>query len=157
MVATAAPDGTVPQPDGTGPQRRSALGWMLHALSKHLTASIMVGMVLGIVVGWMVNRGLLSGLADADALPAVFHCLWGKDRTGIAAALLLTALGVPQSDVVDDYMLTETFRSQHDVTTALARLSAAWASACDPRGTGTAPTPLKKKRFQAPPSPRPVK
>jgi Na+/H+-dicarboxylate symporter len=75
MVATAAPDSTVPQPDGTGPQRRSALGWMLHALSKHLTASIMVGMVLGIVVGWMVNQGLLSGLADAEHWARFFQML----------------------------------------------------------------------------------
>ena len=60
-----------------------------------------------------------------DALPAVFHCLWGKDRTGVAAALLLSALGVSQADVVDDYMLTEQYRSQQDVKTALARLQAA--------------------------------
>jgi len=88
------------------------------------------GFVLGLYRDLLSNGApvfgaLLSGLADADALPAVFHCLWGKDRTGVAAALLLTAVGVPQADVVDDYMLTETFRSQHDVTAALARLNAA--------------------------------
>ena len=88
------------------------------------------GFLLGLYRG-MVSNGapvfgaLLSGLAEPDALPAVFHCLWGKDRTGVAAALLLSALGVPQADVVDDYMLTEQFRSQQDVTTALARLEAA--------------------------------
>ena len=68
---------------------------------------------------------LLSGLAEPGVFPAVFHCLWGKGRTGIAAALLLSALGVPQDDVVDDYMLAEQFRSQPDVMTALARLEEA--------------------------------
>ena len=33
------------------------------------------------------------------ALPAVFHCAAGKDRTGILAALVLASLGVPH-DVV---------------------------------------------------------
>ena len=85
------------------------------------------GFLLGLYRGLVSNGApvfgaLLSGLAEPDALPAVFHCLWGKDRTGIAAALLLSALGVPQSDVVDDYMLTEQFRSEPDVVAALARL-----------------------------------
>ena len=69
-----------------------------------------------------VFGALLSGLAEPDALPAVFHCLWGKDRTGVAAALLLSVLGVPQPDVIEDYMLTEQYRSQEDVRIALARL-----------------------------------
>ncbi len=46
-------------------------------------------------------------LADADALPAVFHCAAGKDRTGLLAALLLGALGVSQDDIVEDYALTQ--------------------------------------------------
>ena len=36
------------------------------------------------------------------------HCTAGKDRTGFAAALLLTALGVPREAVIDDYLLTNT-------------------------------------------------
>jgi len=42
-------------------------------------------------------------------LPLVFNCAAGKDRTGVAAALLLTALGVTWEDVVQDYLLTEQF------------------------------------------------
>ena len=38
--------------------------------------------------------------------PLVFHCTAGKDRTGVAAALILLALGVPQDLVVQDYLLT---------------------------------------------------
>ncbi len=41
-----------------------------------------------------------------DATPLVFHCTAGKDRTGLAAALLLRALGVAPEVVEQDYLLT---------------------------------------------------
>lgn len=44
-------------------------------------------------------------LLRADA-PLVFHCTAGKDRTGVAAALFLLALGVPRETVQEDYLLT---------------------------------------------------
>jgi len=37
---------------------------------------------------------------------SVFHCSAGKDRTGMAAALILAALDVPRQTIVEDYMLT---------------------------------------------------
>lgn len=48
----------------------------------------------------------LAHLADPKALPIVTHCTAGKDRTGIATALLLTVLGVPRQTVIADYSLT---------------------------------------------------
>jgi protein-tyrosine phosphatase len=45
---------------------------------------------------------LLAGQA-----PLVLHCAAGKDRTGVAAALLLTALGVAPAAVVADYALSD--------------------------------------------------
>jgi protein-tyrosine phosphatase len=36
----------------------------------------------------------------------VLHCTAGKDRTGVAAALILLALGVPRDQVLQDYLLT---------------------------------------------------
>ena len=44
----------------------------------------------------------------ADDAPLVFHCTAGKDRTGLAAALILHALGVPRTVVVEDFLLTNT-------------------------------------------------
>ncbi len=44
---------------------------------------------------------LLAGHA-----PLAFNCTAGKDRTGVAAALLLTALGVPRETVIQDYELS---------------------------------------------------
>lgn len=38
--------------------------------------------------------------------PLVFHCTAGKDRTGFAAALVLSSLGVAEEDVLRDYLLT---------------------------------------------------
>lgn len=49
---------------------------------------------------------LLTRLAEPDGLPALVHCTAGKDRTGIAAALLLSVLGVDDAAIVDDYELS---------------------------------------------------
>jgi protein-tyrosine phosphatase len=51
-------------------------------------------------------RELFVRLADGQ-LPLVFNCTAGKDRTGVAAALVLTALGVPHEAIYEDYRLTE--------------------------------------------------
>lgn len=45
-------------------------------------------------------------LAEPGALPAIFHCAVGKDRTGILAALILSGLGVDDDVVTADYGLT---------------------------------------------------
>ena len=49
---------------------------------------------------------LFGALADPARLPALFHCMTGKDRTGWAAAALLTLLGVPRDAVMEDYLLS---------------------------------------------------
>ena len=51
---------------------------------------------------------LFAQLAQGH-LPLVFNCTAGKDRTGVAAALILTALGVPRAVIYQDYLLTERF------------------------------------------------
>lgn len=52
---------------------------------------------------------LLTRLADPANLPAVFHCTAGKDRTGLAAALLLSVLGVPDETILADYSLSNQY------------------------------------------------
>ena len=47
---------------------------------------------------------LFLSLADRRKLPAVFHCTTGKDRTGWAAAALLTLLGVSKETVMADFL-----------------------------------------------------
>lgn len=47
-------------------------------------------------------------LANDGAL--LFHCSAGQDRTGIAAALILTALGVDRATIIADYHLSTALR-----------------------------------------------
>jgi len=49
---------------------------------------------------------LTEALAASDG-PVAFHCSAGKDRTGLVAALLLRAAGVPEEAIVEDYLLTD--------------------------------------------------
>lgn len=54
-------------------------------------------------------RSFYLGLLDTERQgAALFHCTTGKDRTGWAAASLLTLLGASEADVYDDYLQTNT-------------------------------------------------
>lgn len=52
---------------------------------------------------------ILRHLSQTDNEPSacVFHCTAGKDRTGLLAALLLALAGVSETDIADEYALTE--------------------------------------------------
>lgn len=45
-------------------------------------------------------------LTDPDNFPMLYHCTAGKDRAGIATAILLSLLGVPDETIIADYSLT---------------------------------------------------
>lgn len=49
----------------------------------------------------------LEFIADPANQPVLFHCMVGKDRTGVLAAAILNILGVEDSHIIDDYNLTE--------------------------------------------------
>ncbi len=51
-------------------------------------------------------RTLIEVTADAGGR-VLFHCAAGKDRTGVAAALLLDMAGVDDETIIADYTLTE--------------------------------------------------
>lgn len=59
---------------------------------------------------------------------SLLHCLAGKDRTGLAAALLHVLLGVHRDDMMADYMLTNTAGNSE------ARIAAGAASIRASRG-----------------------
>jgi protein-tyrosine phosphatase len=46
---------------------------------------------------------------QSEAGPEVYHCSAGKDRTGWASAVLLTALGVPRETVMADYLASNDY------------------------------------------------
>lgn len=43
---------------------------------------------------------------DRSRHPIAFYCTAGKDRTGMIAAIMLAAAGVPDEDIVEDYSLS---------------------------------------------------
>jgi protein-tyrosine phosphatase len=51
---------------------------------------------------------ILAHIAAAEGA-VVFHCVAGKDRTGVVAATLLTMAGVPFDDVLADYQVSRTY------------------------------------------------
>ena len=60
---------------------------------------------------WLVEcqvqlRAVIEALSAVNATPAVFHCLAGKDRTGVVAALLQSLSGVDDAVIAADYTHT---------------------------------------------------
>src|ERR1700737_1502333 len=53
-------------------------------------------------------RALFAHLLE-DRAPLVLHCTAGRDRTGFASRLILHALGVPETTIGEDYLLTNRF------------------------------------------------
>jgi protein-tyrosine phosphatase len=51
----------------------------------------------------------LEIIAQPDNHPLVFHCVAGKDRSGVLAAFVLSVLGVADKDIIEDY----SFSAQH--------------------------------------------
>ena len=49
-------------------------------------------------------------LPEGEAL--LFHCSQGKDRTGCAAMLILSALGVDEGTILEDFILTNSFNAE---------------------------------------------
>lgn len=49
---------------------------------------------------------------EAGDVPLLFHCSQGKDRTGVAAMLVLLALGYDEETVVDGYVLSNQYREE---------------------------------------------
>jgi len=70
-------------------------------------------------------RGMFECIATGS-VPLVVHCAAGKDRTGVAVAVLLRAVGVSQQTAIEDYLLTnesgdfeQFLRSRHDTQLGL--------------------------------------
>lgn len=59
-------------------------------------------------------RAMFQQMINQDE-PLLFHCTAGKDRTGIGAALILTALGVDRETVKKDYLLSNDYLKNSDM------------------------------------------
>lgn len=54
-------------------------------------------------------RKFFELVQDESSLPLLFHCTAGKDRTGVAAALFLSALGVDDEAIFKDYIISNLY------------------------------------------------
>jgi protein tyrosine/serine phosphatase len=82
-----------PQSDQTETAQRVA-----YLVDRYRDMSVEAGDGIGVA---------LRLVAEADAAPLVVHCIAGKDRTGVVAALTLSLLGVDDDTIAADYALTE--------------------------------------------------
>lgn len=106
-------------PHGTNQQRPAHLHWddgsntptiRAFAARRPNTAAGMFDSMIDLyraLPQWMAAR--IRGLFDCVAngsVPLVVHCAAGKDRTGVAVAVLLRAVDVSQQTAIEDYLLT---------------------------------------------------
>jgi len=73
------------------------------------------------LAGYRRFLDLLLSLREGSVL---FHCYAGKDRTGVAAAIALTLLGVSREDVFRDYMRSNRMRRETNRAIVAAARSA---------------------------------
>jgi protein-tyrosine phosphatase len=85
-------------------------------------------------------RRAFASLATSDDFPAVIHCAAGKDRTGVASALLLRLLEVDDATIVADYTLTDR---------NMARMFQSWIAA-DPERAADETLTIRAQLAQAP-------
>lgn len=70
----------------------------------------MIDLYRSYVTQYQVEFGeFLRRFLGDHQLPILFHCAAGKDRTGFAAAILLSALNVPYETIIADYILTNDY------------------------------------------------
>ena len=58
-------------------------------------------------------RDFFRHIVDNGGEPFLLHCTAGKDRAGFGSAMILTVLGVPREKIIEDYLLTNTYVSDH--------------------------------------------
>ncbi len=115
-------------PDGVGTlQVEIDVGSTKHffqALQKGTTAQETHDMMARSYASYVTDMApqfstIFKHLADGGQQAVLVHCMVGKDRTGIASALLLALLGVHHETIVDDYLLSNEFFPQQLIVEAL--------------------------------------
>jgi len=82
-----------------------------HRAAGTLSAAAAVGVMEATYRDYVVDHAavfaeVLHRVLSAKRRPVLFHCAAGKDRTGLAAALILTAIGAESSAIMTDYLLS---------------------------------------------------
>ncbi|GAA4215990.1 tyrosine-protein phosphatase [Actinocatenispora rupis] len=100
------------------------------AMAEYLAARY--GEIADEAVGGAMGT-VLRLIADDTPGGTVFHCMAGKDRTGVVAAVLLALLDVPDETIAADYALSQAAEEQYFAWRASQR-----PDAPAPTGTGDA-------------------
>jgi len=87
-------------------ERMRAMASDGHRITAPVVADLMKDLYRSLVNDQTRRFAQLFEHLLAEDVPVVFHCTAGKDRTGLAAALILLALGVSRPTVMQDYLLT---------------------------------------------------
>jgi protein-tyrosine phosphatase len=100
---------------------------------------------------WMAPRlrGLFECIASGNT-PVVVHCAAGKDRTGVAIAVLLSAVGVDRETIMRDYLLTNEAGNFEDFIRTRQESHLGLADAHHP--LLAMPEDMRKKLFAAEPA-----
>eukprot|EP00953_Heterococcus_sp_UTEX-ZZ885_P023623 12975-Heterococcus_DN1.PRE.2 len=88
-----------------------------HSLAVDTSAAVMVAVIVKLVLTNIkpttnhsqtnkTNRAMKL-IADPANHPVAFYCTAGKDRTGIIAALILSAIDTPLDSILDDYTISD--------------------------------------------------
>ncbi len=59
----------------------------------------------------LIGRALRA--LAAEQVPALIHCVNGKDRTGVICAVIMKACGVHDDDIMQDYLITNEINADY--------------------------------------------
>ena len=97
-----------------GDSRNSGLTDALSSgkLSVDAAREIFEGFYVRTILDSASKFGVVLRALETSGSPAMFHCMGGRDRTGMTAALLLTILGVPQERIEQDFVLSTQYLNE---------------------------------------------
>ncbi|MCC8190493.1 MAG: tyrosine-protein phosphatase [Planctomycetes bacterium] len=77
------------------------------SLTRTKSEGIMISVYRALINDFQAAfRDFFAVAADPEMAPVLFHCTAGKDRTGVAAALVLAGVGVEPAVIMEDYLLS---------------------------------------------------
>ena len=90
-------------------------------LSKEKIAELIKLVQVGYSKMAINNKAYIEMFKDicAGNVPLLYHCSAGKDRTGVASALILSLFGVDKEDIIYDYLKTNDYNAEDVIKKAM--------------------------------------